>query len=86
MTSKMLKLNKIVDELYKYAEIDNTEWGYMVLSLLYLLKSRDLISTELNNVLEKELREVYTNVKENATIVKEQETVVQTYKRLEWNE
>lgn len=74
------------EELGEYAVLDGTEWGETMLLLCQLERYSNYISTELYEMVKKEIETSLRNTKENAIIVEETETYTRTIKSLEWHE
>lgn len=74
------------EELEHYASLDGTEWGETMLALCHLYRYSTYISTELVELIKKEVNDNLKYVKENATIVEESETYTRKIKTLEWYE
>lgn len=74
------------EELMEYARLDGSEWGESAEALCNAYRvGRTFFSDELQDLLSKEIADWLTNVRENATIVEESETITRTVKSLEWD-
>lgn len=78
-------MNKdIIDELYEYVSVEDTEIGEVCQLLITLSQYKSYISPKFYNMLIKEIKEYLDNFKENA-IIKEEEVITrERYKYIEW--
>ena len=76
-------VDKALDELLLYSNLDNTEWGEMITALQQLWQYRDYLSKELSEDLDQEILAQHTWAVNNLQIVEEKITETRTYKRLE---
>jgi hypothetical protein len=72
--------------LEEYASLDETELGEVCELLISLQKYSYMISTNLNEALNKEIKEQHEYFIENTKIVEHKETCIKRWKELEWNE
>ena len=76
-------VDKALDELLVYSNLDNTEWGEMITALQQLWQYRDYLSKELSEDLDQEILAQHEWAVNNLQIVEEKITETRTYKRLE---
>lgn len=72
------------EELLKYAEIDNDEYGEISRQLIYLSGNSPYLSEDFNNALESEMKRILQNYKDFSVIKTKREKEVFTVKYLEW--
>ena len=78
-----ISVDKALDELLVYSNLDNTEWGEMITALQQLWQYRDYLSKELSEDLDQEILAQHEWSVNNLQIVEEKITETRTYKRLE---
>ena len=78
-----ISVDKALDELLVYSNLDNTEWGEMITALQQLWQYRDYLSKELSEDLDQEILAQHKWAVNNLQIVEEKITETRTYKRLE---
>lgn len=76
--------NKI-EELEKYAYLDESEWSSAAVALCNLWHNRAYLSYDLQIALDTEITNYLDNVKANAKIISEEVTHTYTTEYLEWN-
>lgn len=79
----MTEIYEKLEILMNFAELDGTEWGEMLQSLNALYRCRAVISKELADALDNEIREQHDWAVNNLEIITETEMVPRTTKRLE---
>jgi hypothetical protein len=80
-------MNKQIDELQEYADLDGTEWGEAMEALCNLAcRGRGYLDEEFMSGVLEEIGKELTYVRDNAIIVDETETIIRTVKSLEWND
>jgi uncharacterized protein YqgQ len=72
-----------LEELIKYASLDGTEWGEMIMAAQQLWHYRDYLSAELASILDQEILAQHEWAVNNLQIVEEKVTETKTYRRLE---
>lgn len=77
-------MDKIIEELTAYAELDGTELGETFIALINLWNTRTYLSEKLVKALEKEIKANLADVKENAEIIETEETFTRKVSYLEW--
>lgn len=78
-----MSVDDAVEELCKYAEIDGTEWGEMIIAMRDLWHYRDYLSKELSEGLDQEILSQHEWAVNNLQIVEEKVIETRTYRRLE---
>lgn len=78
------KMHAVVEELQKYAEMEDTELGETCQALVQLSHYPDYVSDEFQAALYKEMVEQLENFQENATIVESTETWTRPVFYLKW--
>jgi hypothetical protein len=68
-------MNKIVDILYKYANMNNDEWAESATALCQIWYERSSFSEQFVQVLEKEIQDFLTYCEEHATIKTEKKLI-----------
>lgn len=77
---------KNIEELLKYAELENTEWGEGMQTICTLAAYSYLFSDKFAKQLDKEIETALAYAKKHAKIVESQETITRRFTELEWDD